>query len=64
MTNIHIIDKDKLIFDDVKIKDAFITPAIRYKYPPSFQMAVSTFNDCMTYSISLYGSESDKKKIK
>lgn len=63
MTNIGIIDKDKLIFDDVKIKDAFITPAIRYKYPPSFQMAVSTFNDCMTYSISLYGSESDKKKI-
>lgn len=63
MTNMGIIDKNKLMFDDAEIKDAFITSSIRYKCPPSFQMAVSTFNDCMTFSISLYGSESDKSKI-
>ena len=63
MTNIGIIDENKLLFGNMKIEDAFITPSIRYKNPPSFQMAVSTFNDRMTFSINMYGSESDKNKI-
>lgn len=62
MTNIGAIDKNKLSFDNLRIEDAFITGSI--KYPPYFQLALTSFNDSITFSINLYGSESDKQKIK
>lgn len=61
MTNIGIIDKNKLIFDGVNIKDTFICGSIKYK--PYFQMAVTTFNNEITLSINFCGTKNDKIKI-
>jgi NRPS condensation-like uncharacterized protein len=61
MTNIGIIDKNKLIFDGLNIKDTFICGSIKYK--PYFQIAVTTFDNEITLSINFCGTESDKIKI-
>lgn len=61
MTNIGIIDKKKLVFDGLNIKDTFICGSIKYK--PYFQIAITTFDDEITLSINFCGTESDKTKI-
>lgn len=60
-TNIGILEKQLLEFQGLKVTEAFITGAI--KYVPNFQMAVSTFDNEVTLSINLYGSEKDEEKI-
>lgn len=61
MTNIGIISKDKLLFQGLNIKDAFITGSIKYK--PYFQIGITTFNDEITLSINFCGTLNDKIKI-
>lgn len=61
MTNIGIIDEKRLSFYGTKIKDAYITGSIKYK--PYFQVALTTFNNKMTFSINFYGTQKDKEKI-
>ena len=61
MTNIGIIDKNKLVFDGLRIKDTFICGSIKYK--PYFQIAVTTFDNEITLSINFCGTEGDKIKI-
>ena len=61
MTNIGIIDKNKLVFDGLNIKDTFICGSIKYK--PYFQIAVTTFDNEITLSVNFCGTERDKIKI-
>ncbi len=61
MTNIGVIDKSLLVFDNLPVLDAFVTGSI--KYPPYFQLALTSFDDAITFSINLYGSENDREQI-
>ena len=62
LTNIGIIDKEKLKFDNLNIEDAFITGSI--KYYPYFQLALTSFDDTITFTINIYGTERDRQQIK
>jgi NRPS condensation-like uncharacterized protein len=61
LTNIGVLDSKKLQFSGMIIKDVFMTGSI--KYPPFFQLAVTTYDGKMTFSVNLHGSEQDKKNI-
>ena len=61
ITNIGIIDSGRLVFGKIPVADAFMTGSI--KYPPYFQLALSTFNNTITFSVNLYGSEYDRELI-
>lgn len=60
MTNIGIIDKTKLIFG-CPVLNAYITGSI--KYSPYFQLALTTFDEEITFSINFYGTENDREHI-
>lgn len=62
ITNIGIIDSKRLSFGEIPVMDSFITGSI--KYPPYFQVALTTYNNSITFSVNLYGSEIDKKSTK
>jgi NRPS condensation-like uncharacterized protein len=51
MTNLGILDEQSLKFGSMPLIDAFIIPSI--KYPPYFQLALSTFKDACTLSLNL-----------
>lgn len=61
-TNIGLIKKEKLYFNNSEVEDAFITGSI--KYAPYFQLATTTFNDKVTFTIAFYGTNIDRKNIK
>jgi len=60
VTNIGVIDNSRLVFDDLTVLDAFITGSI--KYPPYFQLALTSFDEEITFSINLYGTASDREQ--
>jgi len=60
-TNIGIIEKKRFYFDELKIKNAYMTGSV--KYSPYFQLAVSTFDDKPVLSVNLFGSEADRDNI-
>lgn len=62
MTNIGLIDSKKLVFEGSPISNAFICGSIKYR--PHFQMAASSFNNKMTLSVNLYGSQEDRHTIR
>ncbi|HEX3026381.1 MAG TPA: hypothetical protein VHR42_04035 [Clostridia bacterium] len=62
LTNIGILDKNKLIFGKCVIKNAYMTGSI--KYVPNFQVSVTTFDDEATLCVNLYGTEDDRQKVK
>lgn len=61
MSNIGIIDENRLNFNGLHITDAFMTGSI--KYNPLFQLALSTFNNRITFSVAFHGTKADKEKI-
>lgn len=61
MTNIGILDSEKLFFQGSTIKNAFVTGSIKYR--PHFQVALSSFDNQMTFSVNLYGNNEDRKTI-
>ena len=61
MTNIGVLDSTKLIFEGSPITNAFICGSIKYR--PHFQLAISSFNDKMTFCVNLYGSRQDRENI-
>ena len=61
LTNLGILDKEKLAFGETKMTGAFMTSSI--KYAPYFQIAVSTFDNVMALSANLYGTQADRNKI-
>lgn len=62
MTNIGVLDSTKLVFEGTSISNAFVCGSIKYR--PHFQLAVSSFEDKMTFSVNLYGSQQSRKIIK
>ncbi len=61
MTNIGIIDSNKLVFQGAPILNVFVCGSIKYR--PHFQMAVSSFKNKMTLSVNLFGSNEDRDTI-
>lgn len=60
-TNLGVIDKKQLNFDNIEINHIYLTGDI--KHVPYFQIAVSTYGGICTISSNLFGSENDKKNI-
>lgn len=60
-TNIGIIEENRFCFDELKIKNTYMTGSV--KYSPYFQLAVSTFDNKPVLSVNLFGSEADRDKI-
>ncbi|MDP4088574.1 MAG: hypothetical protein Q8930_04790 [Bacillota bacterium] len=61
-SNLGVIDKSLLNFDNIMITYTYLTGAV--KYAPYFQIAVSTFNDSCVLSSNLFGTPEDEKSIK
>jgi NRPS condensation-like uncharacterized protein len=61
MTNIGVIDEERVSFAGSRPSDAFICGSIKYK--PSFQLALSTWRDEITLSSNLYGGAIDRRRI-
>lgn len=60
-TNVGILDKNQLRLGETEMTGAYMTGSI--KYNPYFQLAVSTFDNEVTFSVNFYGTQSDKNKI-
>ncbi len=61
MTNIGVLDSERLLFADSTVTNVIMCGSI--KYSPHLQISVSTFNDKMTFYVNLYGSKSDRDNI-
>jgi NRPS condensation-like uncharacterized protein len=60
-TNIGVLDKKRLSFGNSRVIDSYITGSI--KYAPYFQLALSTYDDMVTFSINFCGTKTDSEKI-
>jgi len=60
-TNIGILDKEKLKFDDNEIKSAYFGTSVRKQ--PYFQISVSTYSEVLYLTSSFYGIADDKIKV-
>lgn len=61
MTNIGVLDSEKLVFEGSPVRNAFMCGSIKYR--PHFQMALSSFANKITFSSNLYGNMQDRKTI-
>lgn len=61
MTNVGILDKDRMCFGDLYPYDAFLCGSIKYK--PHFQLAMSSYEDELTLSSNLYGNVTDRDNV-
>jgi len=61
MTNMGILDSTRLSFGGQRPKDAFLCGSIKYK--PYFQLALSSFDGELTFSVNLLGNNSDRDRI-
>jgi len=61
MSNIGIIDKERLVFGKIKVTNAFISGSI--KYCPLIQLSLSTFDDRITFSFGFHGTSADNEKF-
>lgn len=61
MTNIGILDSKKLCFEGTQISNAFMFGSMKYK--PYFQLALTSYNNIMTFTVNLYGNSKDKENI-
>lgn len=57
-TNIGAIEHEKLTFHDCETQDCVITGT--YRYPPDFQLTISTFRDVCTLNCTLVGDAEAK----
>jgi len=61
MTNIGVLDSEKLVFERSPVINAFMCGSIKYR--PHFQMALSSFANKITFSSNLYGNMQDRNTI-
>lgn len=61
MTNIGVLDFKRLYFEGTQIRNALMFGSIKYR--PYFQVALTTYNNIMTFTINLYGNSNDKENI-
>src|SRR5208283_5299310 len=62
MTNVGILDPDRMSFGDLHPYDAFLCGSIKYK--PYFQLAMSSYGGQLTLSANQYGSADDRDLIR
>ncbi len=60
MTNVGILDSARMSFGGLRPYDAFMSGSIQHK--PHFQIAVSTYDDELTFSSNLCGNASDRER--
>jgi NRPS condensation-like uncharacterized protein len=61
MTNVGILDSDRISFGELRPRDVFICGSIKYK--PHFQLAMSSYDGSLTLSSNLYGNASDRERV-
>lgn len=61
MSNIGILDYRQLVFDGKPVRSAFMSGSV--KYPPYFQLAVSTFRNELTLSAAFHGTPADRAAV-
>lgn len=61
MTNIGVLDSEKLVFENSRVVNAVMFASIKYR--PHFQLSVTSFNDKMTFGAGLYGDAHDRESI-
>jgi NRPS condensation-like uncharacterized protein len=62
VTNIGIINRADINFDNITVEDAFVTGAISFE--DYFSMGYSTFQKVITFSIGYWGGEIQENKVK
>lgn len=61
MTNIGILDPARIAFGDRRPSDAYLCGSIKYK--PYFQLAMSSYDGEITFSVNQYGASDDRHRI-
>jgi NRPS condensation-like uncharacterized protein len=61
MTNVGILDSTQISFGGLRPSDAYLCGSIKYK--PHFQLAMSSYEGELTFSVNLYGSVGDRDRI-
>lgn len=61
MSNIGLIDADKLKMGEANLVDGFLTGAIKYK--PYMQLALTTLNNEITMTIAIRGNDKDEETV-
>ena len=61
MTNVGILDSERISFGHLRPRDVFMCGSIKYK--PHFQLAMSSYDGELTMSSNLYGNASDRERI-
>jgi len=49
LTNMGVVDSEKLVFGDIGVRRAYTTGAVNY--PPGFQLGFSSYNRSLTFSL-------------
>lgn len=62
ISNIGIVDEKTLKFDGAAPEYLYFTGSI--KYAPYYQLALTTYKNAITFSTAIYGTESDRSKVK
>ena len=62
ISNIGILDAKNLKFGDLTTEDTFITGSI--KKAPYIQLALTTYNNEITFTVALYANEEDLLTVK
>lgn len=62
ISNIGVVKENKLNFNGVTPKYLYFTGSI--KYPPYYQLALTTYKNEITFSTALYGTDKDREKVK
>lgn len=61
MTNMGTLDPRRMLFKDQRPHDAFFSGSI--KYPPYFQLSVSSYDGELTLGMNVLGSNIDRERI-
>ena len=62
MTNVGILDQDRMAFGNLHPSDAFLCGSIKYK--PYFQLAMSSYDGQLTLSVNQCGNADDRDRIR
>lgn len=61
-TNLGVLDRELLVFGNTEITDAYLTGAV--KYVPYFQISVSSYDETITLTCNMYGTDDDRNRIR
>ncbi len=61
MSNIGVLDVEKLSMGSAKLIDGFLTGAVKYK--PYMQLALTTLNDVVTMTVAIKGNDKDEETL-